>query len=315
MTDPGGGPAALGDGGPAEDRQLDVQRPDRYDTVTFLSDLGTADESVGVVHSVLAQLAPGVRIVDLVHDLPPFDVRAGSIALARSVQYLSPGVVIAAVDPGAPRDGRAVAVEVAGGRAVLIGPDNGLLAAAVAMVGGAERVVVLDDRSRHLESAGPTFAARDVYAPVAAQLCTGVPLTDLGTVVEASTLRPGLLPVARHEEGGLVAEVLWVDRFGNAQLNVDADDIAPFGPRVDLEISDRHHPARPVATFEDLGVGEIGLIVDSYGLVVLAADRSSAAEELSIDVGDAVTLRGGDPELGGVTTPVVLGQRRGEERA
>lgn len=307
------GPAALGDGGPGDDRRLDLPRPEGYDTVTFLSDLGSSDEAVGVVHSVLAQMAPGVRIIDLVHDLPPFDVRAASIALARSVQYLSPGVVIAAVDPGTPRDGRAVAVEVAGGRAVLIGPDNGLLAAAVAMVGGADRVVVLDDAKRHLESAGPTFAARDVYAPVAAQLCTGVPFSEVGSAVEAATLRPGLLPVARHEESGLVAEVLWVDRFGNAQLNVDADDIAAFGPRVDLEVQGRHRRARTVATFAEIGVGEIGLVIDSYGLVVLAADRSSAAEELSLDVGDAVTIQGGDAELEGVTTPVVLG-RQGEER-
>ncbi len=290
--------------------EVDAVGATTYDTVTFLSDLGTTDESVGVVHSVLAQMAPAVRVVDLAHDLPPLDVRAASIALARSVQYVSPGVIIAAVDPSAPTDGRAVAVSVAGGRAVLIGPDNGLLAAAVAMVGGAEVVVELDDTSRHLEGAGPTFAARDVFAPVAAHLCNGVPLVEMGTVIEAHSLRPGLLPVARHEDGALVAEVLWVDRFGNAQLNLDAGDLEPFGERAQLSLGGRTRIASIVVTFADVGVGELGLIVDSCGLVVLAADRTSAAEELGIGAGDAVHLLPvGETAIDPIRTPVALGRR------
>jgi S-adenosylmethionine hydrolase len=177
------------------------------------------------------------------------------------------------------------------------------------MVGGAERVIVLDDTSRHLEGASRTFAARDVYAPVAAHLCSGVPFAELGSPTDATSLRPGLLPVARHEDDGLVAEVLWVDRFGNAQLNLDADDVAPFGERVRLEVSGRTRVVHRVAAFADLGVGELGLLVDSFGLMLIAADRSSVAEELELAVGDAVTLASADPALDGVTTPVQLGRR------
>ena len=120
----------------------------RYETISFLSDFGTADEFVGVVHSVVRDLAPHVRVIDLTHGIAPFDVRAGSLALARSISYVASGVVLAVVDPGVATARRAIAVEVAGGEGVLVGPDNGLLAPAVALAGGAERAVELTNRRR-----------------------------------------------------------------------------------------------------------------------------------------------------------------------
>src|ERR687889_277502 len=99
----------------------------RYDTVSFLSDYGHADEFVGVVKGVVRTIAPHAHVLDVCHEIPPHDVRAGALTLARSVQYLPPGVVLAVVDPGVGTDRRAVAVEVAGedATAVLVGPDNG----------------------------------------------------------------------------------------------------------------------------------------------------------------------------------------------
>ncbi len=114
-----------------------------YETVSFLSDYGSVDEFVGVVHSVIRQLAPGVGVVDVTHEVAPHDVRGGSLTLARAAQYLAPGVVLAVVDPGVGTARRAVAIEVGDGEAVFVGPDNGLLAPAVAMVGGATRAVEL----------------------------------------------------------------------------------------------------------------------------------------------------------------------------
>src|SRR5881394_1092936 len=115
----------------------------RYDTISFLSDYGLADEFVGVVHSVLRSIAPDVAVVDITHQIPMYDVRAGGLALARSAPYLCPGVVLAVVDPGVGSARRAIAVEVGDGMSVLVGPDNGLLAPAVAMCGGATRAVEL----------------------------------------------------------------------------------------------------------------------------------------------------------------------------
>lgn len=278
-----------------------------YSTVTFLSDYGTADEFVGVVKSVLRQLSPDAVVVDLTHDIAPFDVRGASLALARSIQYLTPGVILAVVDPGVGTARRPVAVEVMGGKAVLVGPDNGLLAAAASMIGGADRAVVLDDPEFHLESVGSTFDGRDVFAPVAAHLCNGVALADLGTEIDPLSLMPGLLPVAREEEGHLVTEVLWVDRYGNCQLNVDLDDISQFGPRVEYRINGRRRTASIVTSFAAVGVGDVGIIADANGLCALVADQSSAAEELDLGAGDQVILAEAD-SLAGVTTAVTLGR-------
>src|SRR5712692_4781304 len=136
-----------------------------YDTISFLSDYGLADEFVGVVHSVIRSIAPHAAVIDISHEIPPHDVRAGSLTLVRAVQYLAPGVVLAVVDPGVGTDRRAVAVEAGDGDRVFVGPDNGLLAPAVAMCGGADRAVELTNPDYQLAAPGPTFAGRDVFAP------------------------------------------------------------------------------------------------------------------------------------------------------
>ena len=196
-----------------------------YPTISFLSDYGTVDEFVGVVHSVIRQISPSTGVVDVTHEIPAHDVRAGGLALARAAQYLAPGVVLAVVDPGVGTARRAIAVEVGDGAAVFVGPDNGLLAPAVAMVGGATRAVELTNEAYQLGAPGPTFAGRDVFAPAAAHLCAGVPIDELGDEVDTNGLMPAMVPITRIEDDALVAEVLWTDRYGNLQLNVDPDEV------------------------------------------------------------------------------------------
>jgi S-adenosylmethionine hydrolase len=264
----------------------------RYDTISFLSDYGHADEFVGVVHSVIRSIAPAAVVVDLVHELPPYDVRAASLALSRAVQYVAPGIVLAIVDPGVGTDRRAIAIEVGrDGEGVLVGPDNGLLAPAVAMSGGAVRAVELSNPAYHLPAPGPTFAGRDIFAPAAAHLATGVPITDLGAEIDVHGLRPGLLPLSRQEDGALVGEILWVDRYGNCQLNIDPAEVDAFGDRVTLRLpGDQIRTAHRVATFAELGPGQVGLVVDSYGLLAIVTDRSSAAEAMHLHPGAGVRL-------------------------
>ena len=262
------------------------------DTVWFLSDYGLDDEFVGVVKGVVKSIAPQVTVVDLTHQIPAFDIRAGSLALARSMQYLAPGVVLAVVDPGVGSSRRAVAVEVGGDdvTAFLVGPDNGLLAPAVAMVGGARRAVSLTNEDYHLAAPGPTFAGRDVMAPAAAHLCAGLELDLLGEPVDPLSLLPGLMPLSRQEDGRTVGEVLWIDRFGNAQLNVDPDEIAGIEGPVLVRSGDQARVAARVAHFSELKPGQVGIMVDSYGLLAVVLDQRSAADELRLHTGSAVTL-------------------------
>jgi len=286
----------------------------RFETVSFLSDYGTTDEFVGVVHSVIRQIAPEVRVIDLTHQVPAHDIRAGGLTLARSAQYLAPGVVLAVVDPGVGTARKAIAVEVGDGESILVGPDNGLLAPAVAMVGGATRAVELTAEAYRFPAPGPTFAGRDVFAPAAAHLCNGVDLAELGPEIDPFALTPAMIPITREEGDELIAEVLWTDQFGNLQLNVDPAEIENLGDRVELRFGTRSRTGIRHETYAEVAVGEIGLIVDSYGLVSLAVNRASAAEELGLYTGDEVrVVLSDDPDgrapAAGTVTRVEIGAK------
>ena len=296
----------------------------QYSTISFLSDYGTRDEFVGVVKSVIYEIAPSCRVVDLTHEIEPFDVRAGSLSLARCVSYVASGVVLAVVDPGVGSSRRAIAVEVADGKGVFVGPDNGLLAMAIALAGGAGRAVCLTNTDYHLVAPGETFAGRDIFGPVAAHLCNGVDLSELGELIDPALLLPGVVPLPREENGSLHGEVTWVDRFGNCQLNIGPDEVTNFGEVVRVEIgsllSGASASREPVVrslkiarSYDQIGSG-IGLVIDSYGMLSLCVDRGSAATELQIGQGDLIVLSaptdspGQDPTS--VTTSVKISPTR-----
>jgi len=291
--------------------------------VSFISDYGHSDEFVGVCHAVMLDIAPDLRIVDVTHEIPAFDVRAGALALVRAVQYLPEGIVLAVVDPGVGTDRRCIAVEVE--NAVLVGPDNGLLAPAVAMLGGPLRVHELTATDYRLPAPGPTFAGRDVMAPAAAHLATGVPIEALGPAIDPVTLTPALVPLPDDGADGRIAgEVLWVDRYGNCQLNVAPEQLdaagAHEGDPVEVTVSDAAgvraaRRARRVRTFADAKPSELVVLVDSYGMCALALDRRSAAAELGVRAGSAVTVavEGSPPDPRDAPgMPIPLGRREAQ---
>ena len=268
--------------------------PPTLDTISFLSDYGTSDEFVGVVKSVIRSIAPHTTVVDITHEIRPYDLKGGALTLARSVQYLCPGVVLAVVDPGVGTARRAVAIEVGDGQSYLVGPDNGLLASAVGMVGGATAAVELTATDYQLPAPGPTFAGRDVFGPAAAHLCAGVPLDALGPRVDPAELVPGIVPLPRDEGDTVVGEILWVDRYGNCQLNIDPEAVEDWGERVQLRWTKPREGVRTAlraATYGDLAPSQVGLIVDSYGLLAVSVPRGSAAETLGLVAGDELSLR------------------------
>ena len=269
--------------------------------IAFASDYGLDDEFVGVCKAVMLGIAPGTEILDLGHEIPAHDVRAGSLLLVRAIQYLpDETILVAVVDPGVGTDRRLVAVEVAGG--YLLGPDNGLLAPATAMIGGPQRVVALENAEYRLSAPGPTFAGRDVLAPAAGHLASGVPITAFGPEVDPAGLVPGVVSLPEGDgSGAIAAEVWWVDRFGNCQLNVDPEALLAAGTRpgdrIELRFTDGARTARWVRTYADAKPSELVVLVDSYGLLSLAFDREPAAVALGLRAGSPVTVvpeRAGD---------------------
>jgi hypothetical protein len=154
-------------------------------------------------------------------------------------------------------------------------------------------VIELTNADYHLPSPGATFDGRDVFAPVAAHLCAGVVLEEFGDPVEATSLQPGMIPLPFTEGDAVAAQVLWVDRFGNAQLNVGPDDVEHLGDRVRLVFGERSRLARRATSFAELG-GDVGLVLDSYGLLAVALDRHPAAVELALATGDEVKIERAD---------------------
>jgi S-adenosylmethionine hydrolase len=260
--------------------------------VSFLTDYGHQDEFAGVCRAVMLGLAPDLTIIDVTHDVPAHDIKAGALTLVRAVQYLPDGIVLAVVDPGVGTDRRSIAVETES--SIFLGPDNGLLAPAVAMIGGAARAVSLTNDEYHLASPGRTFAGRDIFSAAAGYLASGVPLGELGEEIDPIGMVPGLVSLPTEEEGTIVGEVWWVDRFGNCQLNIDPAELQRLGVDVggslELRFGSQARMARWVQTYADAKPSELVVLVDSYGLISVALDRRSAAEELGLHSGSGITV-------------------------
>ena len=214
--------------------------------VYFLSDYGTEDEFVGVVHAVLQRLAPGLAVIDLAHHLPPFDVGPAADMLVRCAPHLGTGVVLAVVDPGVGTERRAVAIRVRGGTggdpppsspplssaeagqpSWLVGPDNGLLVPMAAALGGVDRLIVLDRPPDPRPGSGPTFDGRDVFAPAAAHLARGGAPGSLGRDADPASLArppPGAMdrePSGGGRASGPAVEAGWRGSTGSATCSSD----------------------------------------------------------------------------------------------
>jgi S-adenosylmethionine hydrolase len=236
-----------------------------------------------VVHRVIAGLAPAAPVVDLTHQVPPFDVRAGALTLWRVAPWLTPGVILAVVDPGVGTPRRAVAIDVGASGVFLVGPDNGLLVPAALRLGAITEAVDLGPGPE----SGATFDGRDVFAPAAARLATGAPLASLGPSIDPVGLAGEAVQLSTTgPDGVLRSRVLWVDRFGNVE--VDADPTAVARLRSPLMVGDR--PARWVRAFGQLDAGEMGVYVDAFGVVALCCNRGSAADLTGLRPGDEVAL-------------------------
>lgn len=261
--------------------------------ISFLSDFGHKDEFVGVVHGVLAKLAPGSRVIDVGHGTPRGNIRAAGLSLMRAIQYLPEGVALVVVDPGVGSSRVALAAQTEWG--FFVGPDNGVLSPAVAMVGGADAMVSIENPEVMIPSPGETFHGRDVFAPAAALLATGeASLGDLGPEVDPSRVRPLLLPLAEVDGSRVLGEAWWVDHFGNVQTNIGPDDLAMAGAGpgdfVMVRVGATVHSIRWVSAYSDVEVGEPLLHVDSAGLLALAVREGRASDDLNLAEGIAVTL-------------------------
>jgi len=263
-----------------------------YEWITFVSDYGLQDSYVGVCHGVMARIAPHARVIDVSHAVEPQDVRHGAIVLAQSVGYLPDAVHLAVVDPGVGTARGQVALE-AGGR-VLVGPDNGLLVWAADALGGVERAHALANPAYQLFPVSRTFHGRDVFAPAAAHLATGLDPAALGPELDPAALVRLPTPTASVEGDRLVAEVVSVDHFGNLLLSFGHTELERAGLRlgdpVEVRVGDRAFSASVGETFAAVPAGALVVHEDSSGRIAISLNRGRAAERLVVRTGDPVVL-------------------------
>jgi S-adenosyl-L-methionine hydrolase (adenosine-forming) len=232
-------------------------------------------------------------VLDITHGIPPQQILQGALVLANTLPYMPTGVHLAVVDPGVGSDRRPVVLRA--GERLFVGPDNGLLVPAAAKLGGIDAAYEIANRSLVLEPVSRTFHGRDVFAPVAAHLAAGLAVEEVGPAVERESLVRIDVPAPEVGSSRIRVIVLYVDRYGNVQVNATTDDLARAGmqPGVRVEITVGVEPyfATVATTFGDVRRGDILVYEDSYQNIAIAINGGNAAEMLDARAGDEVRVR------------------------
>ena len=260
--------------------------------VTFLSDFGLRDDFVGTCHGVIKRIAPDVQIVDITHGIPARAIVQGALVLANTVPYMPHGVHLAVVDPGVGGPRRALALRDEE-RRLYGGPDNGLLLPAAERAGISDAHEIVNAEYA-LAPVSRTFHGRDIFAPAAAHLARGLALEELGPPIDPAALVRLELPVAELRPNRISATVLYVDAFGNVQLNLTREHLSDAGvqpgARVELELAGQRYFAIAARTFSDARTGDLILYEDSYGNVAFAMNGGNAGEMIGARAGQGVRI-------------------------
>jgi hypothetical protein len=253
-----------------------------------LTDFGLQDAFVGVMKGVIYSIAPEARIVDLCHLVQPQNILHGAVLLADSYRYFPPDSIhLAVVDPGVGTRRAGLAARV--GSHYFVAPDNGLLTAVYEQAEQRDeeiRLVHLENSRYWLPQVSRTFHGRDIFAPVAAHLATGVELELLGRQVD----HPVRIPIPRpaRTENGWAAQVLMSDAFGNLITNLTASELGA-APVREVRIAGVII-RKIVATFGDGQPGELIALIDSSGRLSIGLVNGSAREKLQIGAGAVVEV-------------------------
>jgi hypothetical protein len=261
--------------------------------VTFTSDFGLEDWFVGVVHGVIHEICPAAHVADLTHAIPAGDLARAAFVLEAACPDFPAGTIhLVVVDPGVGTARRAIGVRARG--QLFVGPDNGVLEWALNDPNAECRELTATRFFR--SDVSRTFHGRDVFAPVAARLAGGTKFEDLGPLVrDPVRLRH---PDPEAVSGGLVGEVMLVDRFGNALTNISAGAIAAAFrglPESRLEVEVAGRTVSGIArSYGDAAIGTLVAIIGSSGRLELAEVGGHASSRFGIGARDAVRVRAVD---------------------
>lgn len=259
--------------------------------VTLTTDFGTADGYVGAMKGVILRLAPGTRIIDITHEVPPQDVQAAAHVLFQAAREFPPGTIhVAVVDPGVGPGvgGKRREVIVDDGKFRWVGPDNGLFSLACPNVRSGFAIEAPTFRAPVVS---PTFHGRDIFAPAAARLAAGAFPSEAGGRVLLEGSLGGRPLLMSHGGRQITGHVVHVDRFGNLITNIPADAL-PLQSSVRIGTSEI-----PVISlmYEAVPKGQLVAYVGSCDTLEIALRDGSAQTQLGLGRGEAVVVAGKSP--------------------
>jgi S-adenosylmethionine hydrolase len=255
--------------------------------ITLLTDFGVADYYVGAMKGVMLGICPEAQLVDITHEIAPFQIGHGASVLEQAWKCFPAGTVhVAVVDPGVGSERRPIVAE-AGGH-LFVAPDNGLLTRVFRAV---ENPVVREISAKQFfrEPVSRTFHGRDIFAPVAAHLAAGVSADKMGR--ETKSFSVLATPEASQvSEDTWQAEVLWADRFGNVVTNLRADAFSSVRLRHFEMRAGEATVSRYAEYYSAMDEGIPYLVAGSAGYLEIALNQRDTARDLGISAGDKLTL-------------------------
>jgi len=258
--------------------------------ITLLTDFSDNDGYPAIMKGVILGIAPDARIVDLSHAIPPQDIRLAALLLGRSAPYFPPGTAhLCVVDPGVGTDRRGIVARL--GSRYFIGPDNGLMTLLFrqALQEQADiEIFTLENPAYQLSPVSRTFHGRDIFAPAAAHLVNGKPLSAFGRLVNDPVLLD--FPLPEKTADGWQGEVISIDAFGNLACNLEKKHMAH--PEA-AQICIKDHVIKGLSrAFADRRPGEVCALLDSFGQLSICVVNGSASKFLDAAVGEPVRLIG-----------------------
>jgi hypothetical protein len=261
--------------------------------ITLLSDFGLSDVYVGVMKGVIAPINPALTVVDLTHQIPPQNIAAARFSLMNAYPYFPTGTVhIAVVDPGVGSHRRGIALQLDTG--FLVGPDNGLFSGVLNQNPVVEAVELTNPKYWRTPTPSTTFHGRDIFASAGAHLASGVPLEQLGEVIDPETLVQLTIPEQTPTASGVAGCIQYIDHFGNLITNIPAADVqgktwsVAVGDSPTETLRERIIPGSQ--TYSNQPLGEVVALVGSHGWVEIAVNGGSAQSELQMDWGTVVEV-------------------------
>ena len=237
--------------------------------------------------AVVLGINPQAKLIDLTHEIPAGDIRAGAFALMAGFRFFPKGTVhVAIVDPGVGSPRRALAVQTQD--YLFVGPDNGVLSWALARE-PIKAVHQLENKMYFLEPVSRTFHGRDIFAPVAAHLSRGVQVDRFGRELADWVRLPW--PAPTQCRGALRGEVVYVDRFGNAVTNLNAELLLKEGVST-CEVRGRRKVRCGVGAFYGAVPAHQPIaVIGSSGFLEIAVNGDSAARQLGLRIGNEVIIQ------------------------